>query len=372
MIYLDNAATTRPFDSVIQRMETFYKEAYFNPSALYAPAMRVEDELEKARDYINNVLGGGGKVFFTSCATESNTWVYHSARKNKKGNVVVSMGEHASGYENAQALLGQGIDVRFVRLTKSGAVDMADFMQKIDADTCLVSIIHCSNETGAVNDLRALSDAVKRVAPQALFHSDGVQALGKLPVHCCALGVDLYSVSAHKIGGAKGVGALWVRDGIRLQPLIVGGGQEQNTRSGTENVAGIVGFAEALRVFLQTDGKQIAMLRQNMQSALAGLENVTVHNAQENSPYILSFSVLGLKAEILQRKLAEQNILIGLGSACASRWKKNRVLAAMGYGMPHIEGNVRISFGANNLQDDMVYAQKTLIDTINALRTNIR
>lgn len=364
MIYLDNAATTRPLDNVLQRMRTFYTQAYFNPSALYTPASRVADEIEKARAEICTELGGGGKVFFTSCATESNTWVFHSGVKNKKGNVVVSMGEHASVYENAQALLAKGIEVRFVRLTADGTVDIQDFLRKIDTNTTLVSVIHCSNETGAVNDLRILSKAVKNIAPRALFHSDGVQALGKIDVHCDDAGIDLYSMSAHKIGGVKGVGALWIRDGIRLQPLLLGGGQESGARSGTENVAGIVGFAEALQTYRHTDVETIRAMRTTVKQTLCDKCNVSVNESTQNSPFILSVSVPGVRAEILQRKLAEREILIGLGSACASRKKNNRVLEAMGRSMSHIEGSIRISFGIDNMQDDIGRAVNEIADCI--------
>ena len=369
MIYLDNAATTKPFENVIHRMHAFYADSYFNPSALYAPAARVATEIEKARAYIENALGGGGKLYFTSGATESNSWVYQCGVKNKKGNIVVSMGEHASGYENAQALSGKGQDVRYVRLQRDGTVDREDFLRKIDADTTLVSVIHCSNETGAVNDLPFLVRAVKKIAPRALFHSDGVQALAKIPVNCRNAGVDLYSISAHKIGGVKGVGALWVREGIRLQPLLKGGGQEGGARSGTENVAGIAGFAEALGSFMQVDTQAIGRWRDTIKSALLSVENVRINEAACNSPYILSFSVPGIRAEHLQRMLAEKDILIGLGSACSARHKNNRVLAAMGCDKSQIEGSARISFGAQNLQDDMHYVASVLTESIENLRT---
>lgn len=368
MIYLDNAATTRPFDSVIACMDRFYTREYFNPSALYAPAMAVASAVKDARAFLCNALGGGGKLYFTSCATEANTWVYHSGVKNKKGNIVVSMGEHASGYENAQNLLSKGYDVRFVRLLQDGRMDANDFLHKIDAQTTLVSVLHCSNETGAVNDLAWIANALRSVAPSALFHSDGVQAFGKMPTDCRALGVDLYSISAHKIGGPKGIGALWVRDGIRLQPLLWGGGQENGARSGTENVAGIAGFAQAYASFRPTDTEKISALRQNMKTVLLSLPHVVVNEAPENSPFILSFSVPKIKAEILQRLLGEKGIYIGLGSACAARHRKNRVLSAMGRTMADIEGSARISFGTQNLQDDMEFAQTEIARIIRQMQ----
>lgn len=368
MIYLDNAATTIPFDGVVRKMEEFFTEKYFNPSALYAPAVNVHKEVEETRKYILSAVGGKGKVYFTSCATESNAWVYNCGVKNKKGNIVVSMGEHASGYENAIALSNKGIDVRFVRLCADGRVDLDDFTAKVDSDTGFVSVIHCSNETGAINDIKLLAKRTKEINPKALFHSDGVQAFGKIAVNCDKMLMDMYSMSAHKIGGPKGVGALWVRDGLHLNAFLPGGGQENGMRSGTENVAGIAGFGEALKQYLSIDSKNISQLREILKRCLLSVDGIEVNESEIQSPYILSLSIRGIKAEVLQRMLCERGILIGLGSACSSKLKKNRVLFAMGRSMPHIEGNIRISFGFQNLYDDMEYVAKTIKETVKELR----
>ena len=370
MIYLDNAATTKPFDGVIQRMTHFYTEAYFNPSALYAPAFQTAKEVEASRAVLLSALGGWGNLYFTSCATESNSWVFRSGFKNKRGNIVLSAGEHASVYENAQALAATGAEVRFVSLKSDGTVDREDFLQKVDAQTSLVSVIHYSNETGAVNDIKTLTAIAKTKNANLLFHADGVQAFGKTAVNCRDMGVDLYSISAHKIGGPKGIGALWVREGLHLSPLMIGGGQEKNLRSGTENVAGIVGFAEAYRLFSQIDRQKIADLKAKIWAELRALPCVSINGSENGSPFILSVAVSGVKAEILQRKLAEQGILVGLGSACASRLKKNRVLTAMGKRKEQIEGSIRLSFGADTLPVDGTAVGKQIADCIENLRTH--
>ncbi len=368
MIYLDNAATTKPFDSVLQRMQVFAEESYFNPSALYAPAFAVAKELEQARQALLSALGGQGNLYFTSCATESNAWVFGSGIKNKKGNIVVSMGEHASVYENVQACIGKGLDVRFVRLQSDGRIDTEDFLQKIDAATTLVSIIHCSNETGAINNLKLLTYHARSIAKNVLIHSDGVQAFGKIPTNCTDLGVDLYSISAHKIGGPKGVGALWVRDKLHLAPLLRGGGQEGGTRSGTENTVGIIGFAQAAQCFSEIDRSRIAQLREALKEALCRQKGISCNEAEIQSPFVLSLSIEGIKAEILQRKLSECGILVGLGSACAARLKTNRVLNAMGRSAKQIEGSIRLSFGPHNANDDFTVICNALTDCIRQLR----
>lgn len=367
MIYLDNAATTKPFKSVIQLANEYYSDEFYNPSALYLPAINVSAKLNEAREFINKAMGGGGRVIFTSCATESNTWVYSSGIKNKKGNIVVSMGEHASGYENAMTLHGK-YDVRFVKLLPNGNIDQTDLLNKIDENTTFVSVIHCSNETGAVNDLKSISQKIKSIAPNALFHSDGVQALGKMPVNCRNSGVDLYSISAHKIGGLKGIGGLWIKDGIKLNPLLSGGGQEFGARSGTENVAGIMCFCQALKEFTATHPQQIKQMRDHAISELSSIDNVVINECEEQSPYILSFSAIGTKAEIIQRMLCERGVLVGLGSACASKHKKNRVLSAMGRSMSVIESNLRISFAPENLNDDLKSAFAEIRNCINKFR----
>lgn len=368
MIYLDNAATTRPFDNVIERMRDFSQNCYFNPSALYGPSFVAAKEVDKVRAYIASRIGSGGKLYFTSCATESNTWAFHSGIKNKKGNIVISMGEHASVYENAKNLMSQGVDVRFVGLNSDGTVNENEFVKAVDSDTSFVSVIHCSNETGTINNLKSLTAHVKKVASKAIFHSDGVQAFGKIGVNCTDLGVDLYSISAHKICGPKGIGALWVRGGLNLSPLLHGGGQEAGLRSGTENTSAIVGFGEALKTFTEISADKISEMRETVKKILSS-DIIAINEAHMHSPYILSVSVEGIKAEILQRKLAAQNILIGLGSACSSRFKKNRVLSAMGRCERQIEGSIRISFGPQNLHDDIEWAANTIKEAIFSLKS---
>ena len=246
MIYLDNAATTKALDVAIESLVTYAGEKFYNPSAGYAPALEVKKALALATEEFAQLLGAvKEEIIFTSCATESNNTAFECGIKNKKGNVVVSSMEHASVYESAMKLKSRGVDVRFIPLNKDGFVTEEALREVMDANTAFVSIIHASNETGEINDIATLSEVAKSINPKVIFHSDGVQAFCKIPIDLGLTKVDLYSVSAHKVGGLKGVGALYVKKGLNIQPFIVGGGQQNNRRSGTENVGGIIGFAKA-------------------------------------------------------------------------------------------------------------------------------
>lgn len=317
MIYLDNAATTKASQAAIDSMIKYAGEDFYNPSAGYAPALAVKKALGKATADIADLLGADpDEIVFTSCATESNNFAFECGVKNKKGNIVVSAGEHASVYECAQRLKSRGADVRFVMPDGNGVVTAEALAQVVDGSTAFVSIIHCSNETGAVSDIKALCAAVKSVSPKAVFHSDGVQAFCKIPTDVHDLGVDLYSVSAHKVGGLKGVGALYVRKGFNMQPFIVGGGQQNGRRSGTENTGGIIGFAEAAKIYKNKAAAFDAKaLREAVINVFDGHDGVRINGRGTNSGYILSVSFKGLRGEIIAHMAEDEGVLVGLPSA---------------------------------------------------------
>ncbi len=370
MIFLDNASTTQVCDKAIKAAQWAASEGYFNPSALYGEALKVKNAIEEARSKIASLLGCEGReLFFTSCATESNNWAYERGIRSKKGNIVISSAEHASGYECALAQKNKGLDVRFIKLDRDGTINESDLMRAIDEDTCFASIIHVSNETGAINDIAKLTKLIKEVNPRTIVHSDGVQAFCKRKISVAELGVDLYSVSAHKVGGFKGVGALYVRNG-KIAPFIVGGGQEKGLRSGTENVAGILGFGEAAVNYKSLyDKEKVAAMRQ---CVIDELKDVNVIINGNGCEAILSLSIEGIKAEVLCHMLSDHGVLIGLGSACSSRARSNRTLSAIGRSAKEIEGSIRISFGINNDIEQVKYASKIIKEQIITLRGNIK
>lgn len=372
MIFLDNASTTKICPAAYDVIKLVGEDLYYNPSALYGEALRVKNLIEGARRDIALLLGAdASEIYFTSCATESNNWAFERGIKNKKGNIVVSSSEHASVYEAAINQKSKGIDVRFASLNADGTVNEDDLFSKIDGSTSFVSIIHCSNETGAVNDIARLTKKIKQINPAILVHSDGVQAFIKCGAKIKELGVDMYSTSAHKIGGLKGCGALFIKKGINLAPFVSGGGQERGLRSGTENVPGILCFAEAAKHYkAYYDRSRVKEMREYVIRELLPLGVIV--NGPENAEAILSVSVAGIKAEVLQHMLSDKGVLIGLGSACSSRARNNRVLSAIGRTPKEIEGSIRISFGIENNLDEVKAATELIKSDIVTLRGNIR
>lgn len=371
MIYLDNASTTKVYNQALSVMNKIYTEDFFNPSATYKGGRQALAYLNSARDTVAKFLGAKKEeVYFTSCATESNNWVLNNAFKNKKGNIVVSLGEHACVYETAKNLASKGLDVRFAPINSDGTVNIDKLLNLVDDKTNLVSVLHVSNETGAVNDIGLISKKVKAKNPKTLIHSDGVQAFMKINTNLSKLGVDFYSISGHKIGAPKGVGALYIKQGIHIAPYILGGGQEKNMRSGTENVAGISALAVAVETFKsEYDADKINDNYNTLLAYLKNIENVEIiGNSDKNSKFIVCASISGVRAETLQSVMSDSGIFIGRGSACSSAHSGNRVLSAMNVPDSVILGAIRISLSPQTSKEEIITALNLLKENIEKLR----
>lgn len=379
MLYLDSASTVNILPCVSKTaIESF--EQFYNPTALYKYGAAVKQQIEQARCEIAKHLNClPEEIYFTSGATESNNWAIFSAVKNKNNFIITSDGEHASVYEPITALKNQGIKTIFAGLDNNTFFDYGDCTTKLDAikdsDCSLVSIIHASNETGAINNIKDICSKLKQRYPKAIFHADGVQAFGKIETDVKQLGVDLYSISGHKVGAFKGIGVLYIKKGINLKPLLYGGGQENKMRSGTENLISIMGLVKAITHYKNTyNAKHNQELKQHMFSTLcSSLSGITQNGCMENSlSHILSLSIDGVKAEILQRILCDKDdILIGLGSSCASSKRDNRVLKSAGKSKSQIESNIRLSFGIDISKQDVDYACKQIVARVNEYRKDI-
>lgn len=371
MIYLDNAATTKVYDSAINATVKVLSEDFFNPSATYSCGLASKNLILDAKSVLAKRLNCATKeVYFTSCATESNNWVISHALRNKKFNLVISAGEHASVYECAKSYKSKGFDVRIAPLLSDGRVDQASLLSLIDENTSLVSVIHASNETGVINDLSSISKAVKVKNPKTLLHSDGVQAFAKISNDVKTLGVDFYSISGHKIGAPKGVGALFVSSKVSFSPFIYGGGQENGMRSGTENVAGIVALSKALAEFeSRYDEKRTNLtfdLLQRELSSIDGLSIISIDAPRTN--FVCCFTVLGTKAEIIQTMCADKGVIIGRGSACSSKHSGNRVLAEMKIPQKQIDGALRLSINPDTTIEEIKTAITIIKESIDKLR----
>lgn len=367
MIYLDNAATTQPLFAALQAAEKFNEESFFNPSALYRGGLRVREEVEKARDLLLSRFPSGYDAIFTSCGSEGdNTAVFSFA---KRGNAVTTAGEHPAIRESFKALSARGVEPRFAKLNANGSVNEESLLSLVDDKTTFVSVVHVNNETGAINDIDRLAANVKKKNPSVVFHSDGVQAFGKLP-YTPTSRVDAYTVSAHKIGGLKGTGALVFKKKLNFTPMIWGGGQESGRRSGTENVFGIVVFREAMKTRFGSIREDYARIAETKRKFIERLnrDNVRVLSGENSSAYLVSLSAEGLRGEVIQHMMEDHDIVIGTGSACSSRHRHSRILTECGYSPAVLDGALRISFCADTKEDDALFAADKLNECVAKLK----
>ena len=372
MFYLDNPATTKPDSRAFSRAQEYLTEKWQNPSGLYREGFSLQGELKKARSFLLSRIADESAytLVFTSCGTESdNQSVFGYGRR---GNVVTTSGEHAAILSSVTELKNRGIaEVRFAPLNADGSVDERALLSLVDEKTSLVSVIHVNNETGAINDVNALARAVKEKNPRVVFHSDGVQAYGKIPFR---LGkeIDLYSVSAHKIGGLKGTGALVRRKSLPVRPYIFGGGQESGERSGTENLFGIKMFEYAAEEKFRTlaeDYQRLGKVREEFWERLDRESFVRI-SSRDSSPYILSISAPGLRGVVLLHMADDRGLIVGTGSACSSNAKNrySRVILACGKDERTADGVLRLSFSPSTTAKELSQASSIFNQIARELR----
>lgn len=360
--YFDNAATTRVNEEVLQVYNDTCRD-FYNPSSLYTPSLSVKNKIEMARENILRYLGGANKstFIFSSCATECNNAVLRNCIKRKDKKYIVSAGEHSSTYNTAKALINEGYNIEFAPLNEDGSVNQEALFSMIDRKTDFISLIHVSNETGAVNDIKYIAKRCRSINPNIIIHSDGVQALHKLKLNMLNMGVDFYTISAHKINGVKGIAGLYIANPNKFMPFIYGGGQEMNLRGGTENVPAIMAFEKAISL-PSCDYDKMSKLKQTL------LDNITVHykliSTDKCVPNIISICFKALRGETLVHMLEQDGFLVGTGSACNSKNTANRVLGEIGVSQDYILGAIRISFEQDCSTQDV-------IDLANAINKNV-
>lgn len=371
MIYLDNAATTPILPDVKAAMEPHLGEAFGNASSLHAAGRRARRELESAREGIASCLGADPKgLCFTSCATESNTLALvgtAEALREKGDHLITSAIEHPSVMATCRRLEARGFRVTRLPVDGRGRVDPVEAARAVTPRTILVSIMWVNNEVGVVQPIAELRRAIGKV----LFHSDAAQAVGKVPVNVDA--VDLLTVAAHKFHGPKGVGALWVRPGTPVAAQLAGGGQEFALRAGTENIAGIAGMAEAVRLAcngLEANARRMEALRARLLAGLRELGGVEVHGPPEwRSPHILCVSLEKVEGEAAVLALDAEGVCVSTGSACASgSHEASPVLTAMGVPPEAIRGSVRFGLSSLTTEEEIDTALAAVRRVVKRLR----
>lgn len=357
MINLDNASTTKPFVEVTNAIMFALNDDYLNMGAKYKQAKVVESKADVIRARMCDLLGANsGEIVFTPSATAANNLFFKAINPKSKGKILVGAGEHSSVYECAKSLINQGAGVEFIPLTSTGEIDLESYKKMLSPCVSFVSVMNVSNETGAINDIKQIANLAKRANPKCVVHSDGVQAFGKIKVNVTDLGVDFYTISAHKINGPKGIGALYCKSKQILKPLILGGGQESGLMSGTENFAYMSGFYTASKIKLnnfESDYNKVSQDKTKLLNSLSerGVDFKINGNVENASPYILNLTFKGVRGEVMLHALAERGILVATGSACSSKKRGNRTLEAMGLNSQEVDGSLRFSFSATETYD---------------------
>jgi cysteine desulfurase len=376
MIYLDNNATTPLDPAVVEKMTSFSKEHFGNPSTLYPIGRAVKDLITQSREVIAQALGAmRTEIVFTGSGTEADNFAVRgvlSAIMPEKNQFITSAIEHPAIMEPARYLANKGVEVVYIPVNEYGEIDLSALQDAVSDRTALISIMHANNELGTIQSL----EDVVRIAHQrgSLVHTDAIQTFGKIDVNVKKLDVDLLSISAHKIYGPKGIGALYIRKGTPIRPLIYGGHQERELRAGTENTIGIIGFGEAARQTMEKrekDSKAIGRLAERLKRGIEEQIPNVKFNGHETKRIkgTLNFAFAGLEAEAILLALATKDICVSTGSACSEDSEDvSHVLSAIGLGPEQARGALRMSLGRFNTEEDVDKVLLELPEIVSKLR----
>ena len=361
--YLDNSATTRPNDACVEAMTTMLREQWGNPSSLHEKGVTALRMLNDARKQVAKAMGAQPeRIFFTGSGTEADNWAIYGAarRRGKRGkHIVTTQVEHHAVLHPMEDLQAQGFEVTYLTPDEEGFVSAEKLEKALRPDTILVSVMMVCNETGAVMPISDMIRATRRKSPLALFHTDAVQGLGKVPFQAKTLGADLISVSGHKLHGPKGVGALYMKPGVNLPPYIRGGGQESGMRSGTEATPAIIGFGAACAAQdFAAHIRKMSALRNLCRRELSQIDGVVLLG-KGDAPHIVTASVPGLRSQGILNCLQEKGVYVSAGSAC-SRGHRSHALEAMGLSAAVMDGAFRVSLCADNTEEDILRLAQAL------------
>ena len=362
-VYFDNSATTKVSKRAADKAYEMMTECFGNPSSLHSMGIKAEDELTAARKSVAKSLGADEKeIFFTSGGTEANNLALFGAAESRKrtGNkIVTSAIEHSSVIEACRRLENMGYEVVYLKPREDGKIAESDLQSAIDEKTILVSLMAVNNETGAIQPYTSVKRIIKRNNSPALFHCDCVQAFGKIPIKAEKIGADLLSVTAHKIHGPKGVGAIYIKRGTRLIPQHYGGEQEGRIRPGTQASSLIAAFGCAVGEIDYSAVERVKEVRDYIKAFVEKLDRVFINSPEDALPYILNFSVEGIRSETMMHFLASEGIYASSGSACA-KGKQSHVLSAMGLPRQRTDSALRLSFSKHSTLEEAEYFCKAL------------
>ena len=377
-VYFDNSATTRCYDSVKDIVVKAMTEDFGNPSAMHLKGVEAEKYIKSSAESLARLLKVQEKeILFTSGGTESDNLALIGAtlaNKRSGNHIITTSVEHPAVSQPALFLQEQGFEVTYLPVDSRGVVKMDALKAVLREDTILVSVMYVNNEVGAVMPVEEIAALVHEKSPKALFHVDAIQAFGKYRIYPKKMGIDLLSVSGHKIHGPKGVGFLYINEKAKIQPQILGGGQQGGMRSGTENVPGIAGLgAAAVEIYknLEENVENMYRLKEHIAQGLEKIGDIRINgmDLREGAPQILSISVMGVRSEVLLHSLEERGIYVSAGSACSSHKRKpSATLAAMGMSKDQIESTVRLSFCEENTIEEADYFLQVMGELVPMLR----
>lgn len=358
IIYLDNSATTKPCSEAVAAALNAMENCYGNPSSLYEFGMIAEDEVTKARTILAKALFcREDEIYFTSCGSESNNTAIFGAAEllcRSGKHIVTTTIEHPSVLEPINALEKRGYEITRISPNSNGLISEADLLNAVRKDTVLVSVMYVNNEVGSILPVEKIKSICKEKGSPALVHIDCVQAFGKIKINANQLGADFISLSAHKIHGIKGAGALFVKKGVRLPAFVMGGGQEKGLRSGTEAVPAIAAFGAAVKALpdLNKTSAEVLNIKNYCTEKLKEFENVVINSPVNGSPFILNFSFSGYRSETILHHLERFGICVSSGSAC-SKGKGSYVLREMGLNQSLVDSAIRLSFSRETTLSDI-------------------
>ena len=375
-IYLDNSATTKPYQEVVDKMVLALTTQYGNPSSIHKKGIEVEREIKEIRRNIARSLGAKeNEIYFTSGGTECNNTIIRSvARLNKKtkNHIISTVIEHPSVLDTLKDLESEGFEVTYLPVDKEGKISIDDLKNAIKKETMLVSIMHVNNEIGSIQPIEEIGKYLKTLDEKIYLHVDAVQSYAKIKFRPSRYNIDFMSVSGHKLHGPKGIGFMYVKENNRIKPLLTGGGQEIGIRSGTENVPGIYGIGEAVRIInkdLEGNIDKIRGLRDLLkEEILANIDDIKINSPEDGVCHVLNVSFRGVRGEVLLHYLEQKEIYVSTGSACSSKKKGSHVLNAIGLTPEEIEGAIRFSLSDLNSKEEIMETVKVLKESVSDLR----